>query len=53
MGGDLEKTDFDFDQKCVGKEEFEFPGLSGQISNFLTFFKMCAKICQAVTKQEK
>ena len=41
-------------QKWVEKEEFEFSGLSGQISNFLTlFFKMCAKICQVATKREK
>ena len=25
-------------QKCVGKEKFEFSGLCGQISNFLTLF---------------
>ena len=42
-----------FYKKCGGKEEFKFSGLSGQISNFLTLFKMCAKICQVATKQEK
>ena len=29
-------------QKCVGKEKFEFLGLCGQISNFLTLFFKCA-----------
>ena len=40
-------------QKWEGKEECEFSGLLGQISNFLTpFSKMCAKICQVATKRE-
>ena len=44
-----------FYQKWEEKEEFEFSGLLGQISNVLTlFFKiMCAKICQVATKREK
>ena len=54
MVGDLEKTDFDFVNPIKNAQGKKISNLLGFWARFQTlFFKMCTKICQAATKQEK